>query len=142
MRMQRLRDYSVMAQNIKKCICEFQASGKNICFHWVPAHSGIKGNERANWLAKQEYEERITRSSTNVSAQINNRRFSGRQGSTMAKWLHVPGITIDSLRRNETTKELAWFLTGHGPFNMQLYRQGKSQSMNCDLCRSPDPQSA
>ena len=43
---------------------------------------------------------------------------------------------------NEVSRELAWFLTGHGPFNLLLYRQGKSQTMNCELCGGIDVQTA
>jgi hypothetical protein len=115
----------------------------SIAFHWVKGHTGLKGNERVDYLVKQL---RVTilprvRRNPNQSGKADTGRLLHknleRNISKLCKCLphktihthHLPQTFPSSLAQLLLTQ----FLTNHGSFRSYLHKMDKTPSPNCNF---------
>ena len=148
----RARSSVATVQHRARALC---MSGRRVEFWWVPGHTGIEGNERADEAARLAAS--IPRTSTEEYC-ISRSMLEG----ALRRWYQAQVITREQTLQGpmlETTEEviihtdLRWtslmptrfmaaqvgqFLTGHFPTGEYLFRFGFLSSPLCVYCEIPD----
>jgi len=135
-------------------------AGASIVLHWVPGHTDVPGNEKADLLAKEaaklspssdvtslaligikiknlalqewrEYLQQYTRG----AVQKNPNTYAARFAWKIRKRLSIPSGT-----RRETACAFYRLKTGHGYTKSYLHRTGKSESDKCSCGAVQSPQ--
>lgn len=127
-----------LVQTLKAQIVKAHDEGCRISIHWVPAHTGIEGNEAADAEAKK-----ATESETDTIVPLPESLLKKRAKTLMQEqwqqlwdeattgrplYPYLPKVTENRFIG------LPWvttFITDHGPFPAYLHRFGKSRSPNC-----------
>ena len=140
-----------IAVNIRKALIELRNS-TYISLHWVRGHSGIRGNERADYLAKivashksnTEYTHlpraRVKQILENYYINIWNATYINSCVATYTK-PYIPSIFQRLSLSLWPNYKLTQFLTNHGSFRSYLYKINKAPSPNCNCSERP-PQTA
>ena len=123
--------------------------GINITMQWIPGHTNIPGNERADSLAKRgsQEEQPNTASTLHTAKQIiranakeewMNRWAMGTTGRTVFKYMNSPKPkdNINKLTRKDQTI-IFRLRTNHVPLNMHLNRIQPQHPPMCLLCMYP-----
>ncbi|GBL97835.1 hypothetical protein AVEN_231985-1 [Araneus ventricosus] len=114
---------------------------KSITLHWIPAHTGIQGNEAVDSYAKKATTrpniEKIPKKSfkqlknaiSNVQIQIWQERWAS---STTKNGRHteklIPAVSIHTKKFSHF---IVQFLSGHGRFPAYFVRFGRSLNIKC-----------
>ncbi|XP_023220292.1 uncharacterized protein LOC111622179 [Centruroides sculpturatus] len=118
-------------------------SSRTLQFSWIPSHSGIKGNETADKLAKMG-----SRSSCHYSfdripqSTLKNRLRAFAEALWQQEWSSantgrncfefIPNILTRKNAKHYTPEaDTSQILTGHGNFPVYLHRFGKANNSNC-----------
>ena len=120
-----------------------------VFLQWIPAHTGISGNERADSLAKQgaslpQPEVPVAYSTCRQIIKSNSKEewlnswSSGKTGRVMYNHMSKPHLKdpINALRRGDQSL-IFQLRTQHAPLNSHLNRIGVIQSAACPLCDYP-----
>jgi hypothetical protein len=115
----------------------------SITFHWVKGHAGLKGNERADYLAQ-----RVARYNTTIAydeipinrgkqiledhyTKIWNAIYENSANASHTK-LYIPTIFHRLSLPLWPNFLLTQFLTNHGSFRSYLHKMNKTPSPNCN----------
>jgi ribonuclease HI len=136
-----------LAAKIRTKVINLRNSSQ-ISFHWVKGHAGLKGNERADYLAK------IAASYIHVTSynavprslgkkmledyyiQIWNATYTNSGEAAQTK-LFIPTIPHRLSLSLWPNYVLTQFLTNHGSFRHYLFKMNKTPSPHCNCPESP-----
>ena len=120
-----------------------------VVLQWIPAHTGIPGNERADALAKKgaslpqpdiptDYTTCRQMIKSNFKEEWMNKWATGTTGRRMYDHMIKPDIKdpINKLRR-EDQSNIFQLRSQHLPLNQHLHRIGVKPSAACPLCDYP-----
>ena len=120
-----------------------------VVLQWIPAHTGIPGNERADALAKKgaslpqpdiptDYNTCCQMIKSNSKEEWMNNWATGKTGRRMYDHMCKPKKQdpINKLRRKDQSI-IFQLRTQHLPLNQHLHRIGVKQSAACPLCDYP-----
>ncbi|XP_062531476.1 uncharacterized protein LOC134201168, partial [Bombyx mori] len=128
-------------QNIKASLLQ----GKAVTLHWIKAHAGLKGNERADGLAKEAAENSrkrpdydrcpisfVKRSLRMTTLEEWNRRYTTGETASVTK-LFFPDalVAYRIVRKIQPSNILTQIMTGHGGFSEYLCRFKCKESPSC-----------
>lgn len=143
------------AYTILRIILNLQSQGRNVVLQWIPSHVGIRGNEIADFSAKEAITDGIP---TNIHPFYTNyihkikvdchnlwKEYFNVRSREIGIWyktiqphpLSSPWIDNNILNRRETVIALR-LRSGHIPRNKFLHLMKKSTTPNCLLCNSID----
>ena len=119
-----------------------------ITFHWVQGHTGLEGNERADYLAKVAASYKHATSYNAVPRStgkkmlddyyttIWNAAYTNSEKAAQTK-LFIPTIPYRLSLSLSPNHILTQFLTNHGSFRQYLFKMNKVPSPNCNCPESP-----
>ena len=121
-----------------------------IVLQWIPGHTDIKGNDRADTLAKkgstaQQYARPVTQQTVKQIIKVNKREdwlndwAKGTTGRTLFKHMPSPkpNDPINHLSRKEQTI-IFRLRTRHIPLNHHLSKITSDKNPTCSLCQNQD----
>lgn len=150
---------TVQSGLVKETKALYNAVAKNndILLEWVPGHSGVPGNEKADELARRGSEMKMCGPEPGVPLSVS--RIKGRihemvMAESQKHWKGTPGMRHSkaclSNAKDKWTRELlalsrtgarsvTALLTGHGPFRKHLVKLGVDlTSTLCRFCEEED----
>ena len=138
-----------------KCVLDELTKNNDVSLVWVPGHSGIRGNEIADLLAKEAAETRLLgpEPAVGISFCLGRGRIRSwlrdqhldywrretenkcRQARALLGECPGDGLakSIRSLSRKDA-RLATQLLTGHGDLNYHLHKLGRSDRPDCRLC--------
>lgn len=131
---------------IKNAIHNLESLGGQVKFYWVRAHTGIKGNERADELAKfAALQDKTAPIYDAIPAQtakwllrqrsieLWQERYSGEKTGAITK-LFFPDVRLahHTLKKLKNDNIMAQIFTGHGGFGEYLHKYGYRDDPACD----------
>ncbi len=133
---------------IYRALRKIRSNGATACLHWVPAHSGIRGNELAHEASRTVSD--IGRIPTDrrwkpaLKPEINHHRAALLSQGTAKRLIELdqalPGSHVrrlyDQLKRREAAI-LAQLRTGYCRLNSYLHKISQSETEQCD-CGQPE----
>ncbi|XP_045532182.1 uncharacterized protein LOC123719858 [Pieris brassicae] len=131
---------------IRRHLVESRRNGQNIKLHWVKAHVGTEGNERADELARAaadtskvkavhvEYPlSHIKKEVRRKTLEEWDRRYrEGVNGGTTKLFFSNITEAHKNIRERRFSPEMTQVLTGHGPFAGYLCRFKLKESPECE----------
>merc|ERR1719239_740300 len=141
------KETSKLALNLNHLIHKHQI---DVVLQWIPGHSGIKGNERADTLAKQganlpqpdvpvPYERAVQIIKSNMNVEWLNNWATNATGRAVYNHMTKPNPKdpINRLQREEQST-IFRLRTGHVQLNSHLNRIKKDHPATCQLCLYPN----
>ena len=124
--------------------------GVEIVMQWIPGHSNIPGNDKADTLAKEgsRHEQPHTQTTLQTAKQIIRSNYKeewlnewalGNTGRILFKYMTTPKANDEIDRLNRKDQSTIFRLrTQHIPLNKHLNRIGVIAEKTCPLCNHPE----
>ncbi|XP_063547867.1 uncharacterized protein LOC134755331 [Cydia strobilella] len=155
--LQTIQNYSCLhplAVEARDNIRAISHQGKTIALHWIKAHAGLEGNERADELAKRaaadskrkrDYDQCpvsfVKRNIRMATLDEWNRRYTtGETASTTKLFFPDAVAAYRTVRKIEFTNPMTQLMTGHGGFSEYLHRFKCKENPSC-ICEPGKPES-
>ena len=141
------RESTLLTQNLHHLMNQHPVE---VVLQWIPGHSGIKGNEAADTLAKRgaalpqpdvpvNYETAVQIIKSNIQEEWLNDWARNTTGRAMYRHMIRPNLKYQINRRQREEQSIIFRLrTGHVQLNNPLSRIKKDHPASCPLCSNPN----
>ncbi|XP_063378586.1 uncharacterized protein LOC134665540 [Cydia fagiglandana] len=155
--LQTIQNYSCLhplAVEARDNIRTISHQGKIIALHWIKAHAGLEGNERADELAKgaaadskrkRDYDQCpvsfVKRNIRMATLDKWNWRYTTGETASITKLFFPDAVAAyGTVRKIEFTSPVTQLMTGHGGFSEYLHRFKCKENPSC-ICEPGRPES-
>ncbi|XP_063394129.1 uncharacterized protein LOC134679182 [Cydia fagiglandana] len=155
--LQTIQNYSCLhplAVEARDNIRTISHQGKIIALHWIKAHAGLEGNERADELAKgaaadskrkRDYDQCpvsfVKRNIRMATLDKWNWRYTTGETASITKLFFPDAVAAyGTVRKIEFTSPVTQLMTGHGGFSEYLHRLKCKENPSC-ICEPGRPES-